>query len=171
MCIRVRYRGEVLDFSAANAQLPILRRDGTVGWLPWGLRRRDNHLRFPDGSGVTTYQLPQLTQQQLHPRPLRLPIDAIEMQDSGKRAVWLNLPPRHLLRGVLVSWQSEARAYLLMEEAKGWQTHWRTLWPILMIPQADGCSYHCTVLYPDLAQFHPYYAAARPLPEDRPCST
>lgn len=158
MCTRVKYRGEALDHRAPTAQLPVLRRDGQVSWLPWGMRRGENHLHFFHGATAPLSALAGWGH--LQPKPVRLPIEAIELCDRTQRAFWLALPARRLVRGVMVSWQQEVRVYIVTDIVSGWQANWSKRWPVLLEPAGDGQAYRASMYYPSLREMAPSYEPA-----------
>lgn len=155
MCTRVRYRGQILDQREAGAQLPVLRRDGSVAWLPWGATRGDPSTPFI--WGATARQGEAVKWARFNARKVRLPIEAIEMRDPGGRDYWLALPERHLLRGLVATVGPERRVYLVVDTTTGWQRNWVNRWPVLLKPLGTGTGYTETTFYPSLLEMAPHY--------------
>jgi len=129
MCSAIEYQGRQIWFREPKVKLPVVRRDGTVGWCRWGLGFEESHVYFHNGPSVGEHQLQEPGWQQLQPKPVRLAVDRYMITDRQGKEQWFDIEPRSAMRGVLTTWQGELRVYILTERASTSRQLIRSQWP------------------------------------------
>ncbi|QDQ25612.1 hypothetical protein FNU76_04170 [Chitinimonas arctica] len=133
MCEAIQYQGRQVWFRIEGAQLPVIRKDGAIAMLPWGLRQADRHVHLHNGANVLLQQLGEDEWKRLHPVPVRLAVERFCQVDKEGTQHWFDVAPGKLMRGVLVKWRDDARVYLLTEHRSVDNPNPRALWPVFRL--------------------------------------
>ncbi|GAB3257936.1 hypothetical protein [Chitinimonas naiadis] len=129
MCTAIEYQGRQIWFREPNAKLPVVRKDGTVGWCRWGLSFQDHHVYFHNGPSIAEHVLGEEGWQLLSPKPVRLAVDRYLITDREGQEHWFSIDPRSAMRGILVKWKDDIRVYILTERASSSRQSIRSQWP------------------------------------------
>lgn len=49
MCGGIEYQGDKIYFPMPDPRLPVLLKDGSVTWMPWGHKNLGGKMMFPNG--------------------------------------------------------------------------------------------------------------------------
>ncbi|TDR79979.1 hypothetical protein [Paludibacterium purpuratum] len=128
MCAGIEYAGVRLYFKDTPT-LPILRRDGGVDWVQWGVPYGRDMPGLWAGACARRESLLAGKWHRLQPRPVKIPCSAYMERDPHKQAVWFPVPARHAIQGALVRVDPEmlsvarsdhrAIVYVVTEPAEG----------------------------------------------------
>lgn len=129
MLVSVEFKGARIDYRDSGAFIPLYTRQNNLVWLPWGLRRQDNHLHFHVGSTVTDLTVKSGAWDALKPLPVRLAVDRFTILDRYRRTHTFYVEDGTAMRGVLVSYRDERRVYVLTEPSMPQHKEMGAYWP------------------------------------------
>lgn len=102
MCSAIEYQGKRIYFKD-SPKLPILRRDGGVEWVQWGLPyTSDKGHGIPQGACARRESLLAGKWKRLKPAPVKILASAFMERDAAKNEAWFDLPDDHVIQGAMI---------------------------------------------------------------------
>ncbi|MBV8046838.1 MAG: hypothetical protein JO171_06785 [Paludibacterium sp.] len=111
MCAGIEFEGQFFYFKD-TVQLPVLRRDGSMAWLPWGVPFGVNVPGLWSGACARRESLLDGKWRRLDPVPVKIPCAAFMEREARKQAVWFPVDARLAIQGALVRLSPQQRALL-----------------------------------------------------------
>lgn len=108
-------------------QLPVLRRDGSVQWLPWGGRHGIETLFF-QGPCARLESLRAGKWKRFSPRPVKIPLTRYMERDAKGKPYWVKVEPGQYLQGVVATWGEAQRVYVVTIESPEAYRHVQDRW-------------------------------------------
>ncbi len=128
MCSGIEFDDQLHLWQDPAVQLPVLRRDGSVQWLPWG-GRHGIETRFFQGPCARLESLRAGKWQRFSPRPVKIPLTRYMERDARGRPYWVKVRPGQYLQGVLATQAGEQRVYVVTTESPAAFRHVQERWP------------------------------------------
>lgn len=130
MCAGIEFEDRQILFASEDPQLPLLLRDGSVGWVSWGrpyTEQRDR--RAPAGGWARLESIQAGAWKKYHAKPVQIPARRFMERAQDGRAVWFDMPPGFVLQGAAIELKntvqttelgsSTIRAYVVTVPAAG----------------------------------------------------
>lgn len=109
--------------------LPILRRDGGIEWVQWGLPYGADVKGVPAGACARRESLLEGKWKRLNPRPVKIMAEAFMERDGKKQPHWFEISDRLAIQGAMIVLKNElftgawgstrAIVYVVTEPAAG----------------------------------------------------
>jgi len=119
MCGGVRYTTNKetvrVYFPNPQAKLPILMRDGNISLMPWG-RRKEQEGNLPLGGWARLDSIEAGKWEYVHPRPVKIIVDAFMEKDHNKDSHWFTLEEGQFIQGLVAHYNNEQRIYVVTVE-------------------------------------------------------
>jgi hypothetical protein len=116
MCggVQYPYQGKTIKiyFPDPNARLPILMKDQSIEFMPWG-RRREQAGHLPQGGWARHESVLNGVWDKYQPVPVKIQVDAFMEKDQNKVSHWFNLEQGQFIQGVLANRGDEHRVYVV----------------------------------------------------------
>ncbi|MDF2866575.1 MAG: hypothetical protein K0S11_45 [Gammaproteobacteria bacterium] len=131
MCggIKFNYQERELSFYFPNPKslLPVLKKDGSIGLLPWG-RREKQPGKLPLGGWARLESIKKSTWDKYQAKPAKLAIKHFMEKDKEGISHWFNLAEDEYIQGLVARYGDELRVYIVTVEAEANQ-HLHKRWP------------------------------------------
>lgn len=137
MCGGARYTDQsgkvwTIYFPRPKAALPVLKKDGGIDWVTWGRRREEEAPFFVPGGWARLDSIQAGKWARFAPRPVLLPLRSFMEKDRQRRSHWIEVPPGEAIQGLLATYGSEARVYVVTTDTPA-EYHWiHDRWPRLV---------------------------------------
>lgn len=105
MCSAIEHQGQKLYFMYSPA-LPVLRLDGGIEWVQWGLPYGAGMPGAPSGASARSEDLPEEKWRKLRPHSVRIPCQAFMVRDARKAEHWFAVEPGRAVQGALIQLSS-----------------------------------------------------------------
>jgi hypothetical protein len=133
MCGGVEYPtpfGELVTvyFPVPTATLPVITKSHELAYLPWGRRRGEEGL-LPVGGWARHESIEKGIWQKWNPVPVKIKVERYMEKDSQKVTHWFDMPPRHVIQGLVASRGDEQRVYVVTVPAEGEFAAIHDRWP------------------------------------------
>lgn len=90
--------------------LPVLRLDGGIEWVQWGLPYGAGMPGAPSGASARSEDLPEDKWRKLHPHSVRIPCQTFMVRDARKAEHWFAVDAGRAIQGVLIRLPSAGSA-------------------------------------------------------------
>lgn len=128
MCAGIEFEGRRILFSDENPQLPVLLKDGKIGWAVWG-----RPFKFPDaypaGGWARLDSIKSGRWKRWKPKPVKIPATAFMERAKDGRAVWFPIAGSLVIQGCAITVPNKimiaergrelVRVYVVTEPALG----------------------------------------------------
>lgn len=128
MCSGIEYLEQLHVWQDAGVRLPVLRRDGSVTWLPWG-GRHGLETVFHEGPCARLESIRAGKWARFSPRPVKIPLSRYMERDSKGRPHWVRVEPGQYLQGLVATSAGEQRVYVVTIESPPAHRHLQPRWP------------------------------------------
>lgn len=128
MCSGIEYQDQLHLWQDASVRLPVLRRDGTVQWLPWG-GRHGLETVFHQGPCARLESVLAGKWRRFSPRPVKILLSRYMERDARGRPYWVKVEDGQFLQGVLASHGGEQRVYVVTVASPPAYQHVQPRWP------------------------------------------
>ena len=131
MCSGIEYEGQMHLWKDSDVRLPVLMRDGSVSWLPWG-ERHGTQSPFFQGPCARLESIKAGKWARLSPRPVKIPMQRYMERDIRAAPYWVKAGEGCVLQGLLATWGDEQRVYVVTVETPPEFLHVQPRWPRVM---------------------------------------
>jgi hypothetical protein len=101
MCCAIEFDDQLLYFKDAPT-LPVLRRDGGVEWVPWGVPYGSDAAGLVPGACARHESILAGKWRHLNPRPVRILCSAFMERDSRRTEHWFPIDETQAIQGALI---------------------------------------------------------------------
>lgn len=103
---------ETMYFPNPYAQLPLLHKDGSVHFYPWG-RRAGQVGNLPKGGWARQDSIRAGKWQYYYPLPVKIVVDAYMEKNFQDQSIWYDLKQGHYIQGLLAKLDGDIRVYIV----------------------------------------------------------
>ena len=128
MCSGIEYIGQLHIWKDHDVRLPVMMKDGTISWVKWG-ERYGVRSPFFQGPCARQESIKERKWDRYSPLPVKIPIDKYMERDSKGRPYWVVANEETFLQGLLATWATDQRVYVVTIEAPDQFRHIQTRWP------------------------------------------
>lgn len=136
MCSGIELSGQMHLWQDPAVRLPVLMRDGSLNWLPWGARHGLPGPFF-QGPCARLESIRDGKWARFNPVPVKIPMDRYLERDAKNKPCWVKAAPGSWLQGLLATWGDEQRVYVVTVETPDEFRHVQPRWP-RVISKASG---------------------------------
>lgn len=109
---KVQGRTQTVYYSNPQALLPVLHKNGSIGYYPWGrIELQDGHLPISGWANHDSIKAGEWNQYK--PKPVKIAIDEFMVMNRQKKPIWYDVEPGTFIQGLLATWISEVRVYVV----------------------------------------------------------
>ena len=135
MCSAVEYLSDgsirTVAFADADAQLPVITREHATRLVTWGRRHYESG-GLPVGGSATLESIEGDEWEQWNPVPVKIHVRRYMEKDSRKKRYWFEVPPLHVIQGMIACNDEEQRVYIVTVPSVGDQARICERWPRIM---------------------------------------
>lgn len=117
MCSGIEYRGRRLYFKD-SPDIPVLRRDGGIEWVQWGLPYGAAVPGVPEGACARLESIRAGKWRRLGVRPVRILCDAFMERDATRAEHWFPVNDRLAIQGALIVLENKIQTTVLGRERR-----------------------------------------------------
>jgi len=116
MCGGVEYLREEKKvrtyFPNPQALLPVLLKDGSLNFLPWG-RRKEQPGQLPLGGWARLESIQSGRWDKYFPKPVLIPVLQFMEKDKNRKSHWFPVLKGQYIQGLLAHYENEVRVYVV----------------------------------------------------------
>lgn len=116
MCGGVQYNDDNKEittyFPHPKAMLPIMKRDGSVMFLPWG-RRQNQPGDLPLGGWARLESIEKGLWDKYHPKSVKIPLKRFMEKDHQDVSHWFDVTRGQYIQGLVARYDDEYRVYVV----------------------------------------------------------
>jgi hypothetical protein len=132
MCGGVQFRegGDILTvyFPDPDVHLPVITKAHRIRLVTWGRRHYEDGC-LPLGGWARHESIEQGAWEQWNPRPVKIHARRYMEKDSNGKRYWFDVPPLHVIQGLLANDGEEQRVYIVTVPAQGEFAQIHDRWP------------------------------------------
>ena len=117
-----------VTFSDPGAELPLVTKDHGIRLVSWG-RRHFETGELPIGGSVPREAIESGDWARWDPVPVKIHVRCYMELDANKRSHWFDVPPLHMLQGLVATHGPEQRVYVVTVPATHEQAAIHDRWP------------------------------------------
>jgi putative SOS response-associated peptidase YedK len=138
MCAGVELKGQDktfrIYFPVPEAQLPVLRRDGSELMLTWGARGGEHaaghpQIRWPQGGWARLESIRSGRWDRFAPQSVKIPARGFMEKDADGKSHWFKLDAGQFLQGLIAHVGEERRVYIVTVKPPPERAHIHDRWP------------------------------------------
>lgn len=116
MCIAIEYQGKVISWADAEPRLPVLRKDGEIEWVTWGLPfARARSATIPAGGWARLESIRDGKWRRYGARPVKIPASRFAERDADGTAHWFELTDGLVIQGAMIAVKNREQTATLGE--------------------------------------------------------
>lgn len=102
MISAVEVSGTVYEMDRYSGRIPVLKRNGDLDLMPWGVFSHYEPEDLPRGPDVALGKVRDGSLQHRRPRPVKIPAQRYRLSERGKDDQWFPVPVGKCLQGVML---------------------------------------------------------------------
>jgi len=103
MCIAIQHAGQIIRWEDEAARLPVLRKDGRIEWVTWGLPFGQMSHKAPAGGCASLDAIRSGKWKKYGVRPAKIAADRFAVLDGAVAERWIDLAPGLAIQGALIA--------------------------------------------------------------------
>lgn len=107
MCAGIEFGGRRILWSDENPQLPMLRKDGSICWGPWGKAFTEARRDIPAGGWARLESIRDGKWKRYHPVSVKIPATAFMEKNAKGEAVWFPLASGIMIQGAAIETKNQ----------------------------------------------------------------
>jgi len=109
---KVQEHTQTVYFPNPYAQLPLLHKDGSIGYYPWG-RREKQPGQLPVTGWARHDSIKAGKWDRYFPIPVKIVVDEFMEKDRAKKSHWYQVKQGTFIQGLMARYQDEIRVYVV----------------------------------------------------------
>lgn len=102
MCIAIQHAGQIIHWKDENPRLPLLRKDGRIEWVTWGMPHGMGSHKVPAGGCSSLDAVRSGKWKRYGARPAKIVADRFAVLDDSGTEHWVDLAPGLAIQGALI---------------------------------------------------------------------